>query len=417
MNVTFRQLRENEIVDFIHLRNHVYPAFTAVAQDMEQTVGRYQQFFTKETVTPIGAYSEDQKLLGVMILFDFIINYRGVPVKTGGIGGVGVDLAYKKQHICRDMIQYGLRHFLKKEIYSSVLHPFRVDFYKKMGYGLLSPFYKYRVPTQRIPGGDHSEQVDFLNETDIPAIAECYNEHFHNTNGEIKRNMDWPKAMLKNQNNIVVGYKEGEKLMAYAICTPVKLSDNNFLRYDLKVNEMITLNCAGRKAIMGFLRNQADQFENVLFYTQDDTFYQPFDNPADESKALFPFANHAMACASTGLMFRILDTSAFFGSLKDLPHHEEGAIVCLFEINEPFIKGKTQSVKLSVGENGFCQTKQPEQLTISLSIQDFSAMVFGAVPLKKLVEYGLAESSDQSLMQTVSNRLFNCEKPVYHVDF
>ncbi len=417
MNVTFKELRENEIVDFIRLRNHVYPAFTAVTQDMAHTVERYRQFFAKETVTPIGAYSEDQKLLGVMILFDFIINYRGRFVKTGGIGGVGVDLAYKKQHICRDMIQYGLRHFLKKEVYSSVLHPFRVDFYKKMGFGLLSPFYRYRMPTQRIPQGDLSNTCVFLNETDIQAIAECYDEHFRITNGEIKRNMDWPKAMLKNQNNIVVGYKEGEKLMAYAICTPVKLSDDNFLRHDLKVNEMITLNRVGRKAIMGFLRNQADQFENVVFVTQDDTFYQPFDNPADDSKALFPFANHAMAGASTGLMFRILDTNAFFSPLQAQSHHKEGAIVCLFEIAEPFIKGKNQSFKLSVGENGFHQTTQEEQLRIKLSIPDFSAMAFGAVPLKKLVEYGLAESTDNSLMQVVSRYFSDCEKPSYHVDF
>src|SRR6056297_179043 len=150
MNCHFREIKENEIMDFLHIRNHVYPAFAGTPQDTEKSAERYRKFFAKDMVTPIGAFSEDEKLTGIMILFDFTINFRGKQIRTGGIGGVGVDLVYKKRHICRDMIEFGLEHFMDQGIYSSVLHPFRVDFYKNMGFGLLTPFYRYRIPTGRI---------------------------------------------------------------------------------------------------------------------------------------------------------------------------------------------------------------------------------------------------------------------------
>ena len=417
MNCHFREIKENEIMDFLHIRNHVYPAFAGTPQDTEKSAERYRKFFAKDVVTPIGAFSETEKLLGIMILFDFTINFRGKAIRTGGIGGVGVDLVYKKRHICRDMIAFGLRFFMDRGIYSSVLHPFRVDFYKKMGFGLLTPFYKYRLPTEKIERNNLSKQVTFLNEDDIQDIAECYQEHFKRTNGEIKRIPEWPKAMLNNHTNIVVGYRENGKLMAYAICTPLKLSEENFLRHDLKVHEFITLNTAGRKAILGFLRTQADQFENIRFYTQDDTFYQQFDNPSDESKGLFPHANHAMAYASTGLMFRILETKGFIDQLSEDQNNHDNGIVCLFEISEPFLRDQKQSIKLKITESGIYSSEEDEDLTIKLSMADFSSMLFGAIPIKKLVNYGLAECSDDKLMQKVSDLLSKCEKPAYHAEF
>lgn len=416
MTYHFREIKENEIMDFLHMRNHVYPAFAGTPQDAEKSAERYKKFFAKDTVTPIGAYSDDEKLLGIMILFDFTMNFRGKAIRTGGIGGVGVDLVYKKRHICRDMIAFGLQRFMDQGIYSSILHPFRVDFYKKMGFGLLTPIYRYCLPTDRIERNENSKQVTFLNEDDIKDIAECYQRYFERTNGEIKRNREWPKAMLNNHTNIVVGYRENNKLMAYAICSPFKLSDENFLRHDLKVHEFITLNTAGRKALLGFLRTQADQFENIRFYTQDDTFYQQFDNPADNTKAIFPHANHAMAYASTGLMFRVLDTKGFVNQISEEKHNNEEGIVCLFDINEPFLNAK-QLIKLKITESGIYSSEEDADLTIKLSMANFSSMLFGAVAMKKLVTYGLVDCSDNTLMKRVSELLTKCEKPVYHAEF
>ena len=417
MNYHFRELKENEIMDFLHIRNHVYPAFAGTPQDAEKSAERYKRFFSKDTVTPIGAYSDDEKLLGIMILFDFTINFRGKTIRTGGIGGVGVDLVYKKRHICRDMIAFGLRRFMDQGIYSSVLHPFRVDFYKKMGFGLLTPFYRYCLPTDRIEKNELYKHVSFLNENDVKDIAECYQNHFERTNGEIQRNPEWPKAMLNIHNNIVVGYRENGQLVAYSICSPLKLSDDNFLRHDLKVHEFITLNTTGRKALLSFLRTQADQFENIRFYTQDNTFYQQFDNPADNTKAIFPHANHSMAYASTGLMFRILDTKSFINQLSEEKNDQDNGIICLFDINEPFLKGQKQQIKLKITKSGIFSSEEDKELTIKISMPDFSSMLFGAVSLKKLTNYGLADCSNDGLMKKASELLAKCEKPVYHAEF
>ena len=86
-----------------------------------------------------------------MRLFDFRMTLHETAVSIGGVGGVAVDLAHKKQKVARDMILFFLRHYREKGAALTTLHPFRPDFYRQMGFGHGTKMNQYRVKPASLP--------------------------------------------------------------------------------------------------------------------------------------------------------------------------------------------------------------------------------------------------------------------------
>jgi predicted acetyltransferase len=401
------------------MKGRVYPRFATAKEDMNKAVRMYMRMLDDDKVFPIGAFDENEKLIGRILVFDYLMNFRGKEMRMGGIGGVGVDLPNKKQHICRDMLKFSLDFLQDTGITCSALHPFRPDFYKNMGYGLLAPFYKYHIDATRIKKYPEAPEVEYLyeDEEDIRDMAICFNEYYKKTNGEIKRRSNWPIPQMQNEKNIVVGYRKNNVLKAYAICTPVETGTDNSMQYDLNVEEFISLNLAGTKAILRFLRNQADQFDNIILYTQDESFYHLFDNPSDIIRSVLPHANHSFALASTGLMFRVLNPKDFVEEFSQMSVIKGDSLTCTFEIDEPFLDLKDKPLTLKITDGNFGLSEAESDLKIKISTADFSSMIFGSVSLESLARYGLISYSDFEMMKKCSGYLMSCEKPKYHAKF
>ncbi len=417
MKYHFRELKHDELIEFLKLGDRVYPRFAMSPDEREKAAKRYKEMIDEGRMAAIVALDEDEKIVGRLLLINYLMNFRGKIVKMGGIGGVGVDLPNKKQHVCRDMIRFSLNFLLERGINCSALYPFRPDFYKKMGYGLLTPFYKYRLPTDRLRKSERSPEVKYLGEADSNDMAVLYDERFRKTNGETDRRKQWSEKVFKDEKNMIVGYRKEGKLVSYAIFRASNIGEDNFMRYDLSVKEFVSDSPEGSSAIMGFFRNQLDQFENVEIHTQDEDFYYNFDNPADVNRILLPNANHSFSEGRTGMMFRILDMEKFFGEVSEDQKNEGDSIVCTFNVEEPFLAKKKYRLTLEVSENGFKTTNAEEDLEIDISMEDFSPMIFGAVSLEKLYGYDLIKCSDMELMRKCSKYLSSCEKPVYHANF
>ena len=416
MKYHIREVKNEELKEYIKLGNRVYPRFAIKSEEFDKAIERMTESINKKRIICIGAYDENEKIVGRVLIISFLMNFRGKIIKMGGIGGVGVDLPNKKQHICNDMLKYSLELLQNSDTYCSALHPFRPDFYKRMGYGLLNPFYKYHIPSSRFKKNDKALDVKYLEESEAKDISELFDEYLKNTNGEIDRQKNWAEKIFKDEKNIIVGYRKGGELLTYALCKAVNTGEDNFMRYDLQVNEIISVSKEGDSAIRGFFRNQTDQYENVIMYTQDEDFYYNFDNPADINKKLLPHANHSFSVGSTGLMFRILDTEKFFEDYSIEKEIEGKSIICTFNIDDPFLNGK-QKITLQIGKRDFKISDKKSSLEIDISIEDFSSVIFGAVSLEKLYKYNLVKCSDINLMKLCSKYLSSCEKPKYNAAF
>lgn len=85
-----------------------------------------------------GAY-RDGTLVGTTRYFDFAMRIRSVEAFVGGVGMVATDLTHKKQGVAKALIGAFLAHYRARGATMTILHPFRHDFYRRMGWGYGTP--------------------------------------------------------------------------------------------------------------------------------------------------------------------------------------------------------------------------------------------------------------------------------------
>ncbi|MEJ2750220.1 MAG: GNAT family N-acetyltransferase, partial [Anaerolineae bacterium] len=184
-----RQIRELTRADneaLITIVADAYPGMSLVTEaERTQFWQRTEQILAETAVTNWGLFADDV-LLGTMRLFDFMMTLYETPVLVGGVGGVAVALAHKKQKVARDMILFFLHRYQEKGAALTALYPFRPDFYRQMGFGYGAKMNQYRVKPSSLP---HSgmEEVLFLTDEDRAAVAACYGRYTTQTHGMFAR--------------------------------------------------------------------------------------------------------------------------------------------------------------------------------------------------------------------------------------
>src|SRR5665213_2754783 len=92
-------------------------------------------------------------LVGAMRLYDFTMNVHGRDGLAGGVGAVAVSRAHKRQGIARAMIAWYLDTYRRRGAPFAILHPFRLDFYRALGFGYGTPVHRYRFVPATLRGG------------------------------------------------------------------------------------------------------------------------------------------------------------------------------------------------------------------------------------------------------------------------
>ncbi|MCP4426058.1 MAG: GNAT family N-acetyltransferase, partial [Chloroflexi bacterium] len=104
-----RELNEADWDDFVVISANAYPGIKVVTAADRERFRRRNVAMAADPSTQFYGLLENGRLLGAMRFFDFTMTLHETPALVGGVGGVAVDLAYKKQKAARDMIQFFLR--------------------------------------------------------------------------------------------------------------------------------------------------------------------------------------------------------------------------------------------------------------------------------------------------------------------
>ena len=113
---------------FVDIVANAYPGMKIkTREDKKRTINLLKKTADYPAVNYYGLYRRSE-LVGVMALYDFMMNLFSNMVKTGGIGLVAVDLLHKKEKICKEMVEFFLYHNKKKGVSMTALYPFRPDF-------------------------------------------------------------------------------------------------------------------------------------------------------------------------------------------------------------------------------------------------------------------------------------------------
>ena len=214
-----RELDGSYIHEYAEIAYNAYPSFKDFGKE---AMAKYEKETLKileedSDVTFYGMFDEE-KLIGVMRLFDFKMNCFGKIIPASGIGFLGVHLMHKKEKVARDMLKFYEKHYLEKNIPIGTLLPFRPDFYKKMGYGMGTKMNQYRIPAGRIKPYYGDSNIKYIREEDLDKLLECHDRVVNKTHGMIKKIGDEKKGIFSDNSNSVVGnYDENGNINGYMV--------------------------------------------------------------------------------------------------------------------------------------------------------------------------------------------------------
>jgi len=403
-----RKLKASQIKDAMLLGKKAYPMMqiNTEAQLMER-VEYIKKDFDEASRTWYGLF-EDKELLGMMVLYDFQMNYYGQEIPVRGIGFVAVDLLHKKQHICKEMLHWFLADSRKKKYPLAALYAFRPDFYKKMGFGFGSVCDKYVTSPERLPRFEGQYKLEYLNLGDIVQVEAFYNRLYAQNHGMLYREDRSYAELLTATDIYVLGYRSDNELHALLIFRlVVNERTNERTHMDLE----LLFNCPeGLKAALNFLNSQSDQITCINFSTlYPQLFYRFTDiRNLDEKSLREPAFHHTTDCGM-GTMYRSLDAASL---LQKRPCTLDKYSI-RFVIRDGFLTGKTESIclKWTKGQARLCDADKPV-VEISMDTPEFSSWIMNAIDLSTLYQYGLLEISDSSQLELLDRAFYYRQKPL-----
>lgn len=406
-----RALETSEVAQFVRIVERAYPRLELHAPGVrERWIERVREGIEQDPTSSIQGCFRDGQLVGVMKWRDFQMNVHGRQLLTGGIGTVAVDLLHKKEKVAKGMMTRFLQAYRERGVSLVSLYPFRVDFYRQMGFGVGTKMNEYRALPLSLPDGDKSAVVA-LERGEREQILRCYNRYAARTHGMTEKSEREMNTLLENAEHLAFGYRrEGvQELEGYLILQFKQVHSENASIHDVHVRDLVYETTEALRGMLAFLRSQADQVRRIVFYTQDEDFHVLLADPRNDSDRLIPFYYHESHASGVGLMYRIIDVAGFFRQLAGLPLGVASGHFT-FHIRDSFFPANQGSyavrfhegVPVSVEESPLPGSTDAE---VAIDISDFSSLAMGAVRFHSLYAYGLAEVSNPAYVEAL-DRLF-----------
>ncbi|UCD17534.1 MAG: GNAT family N-acetyltransferase [Candidatus Zixiibacteriota bacterium] len=404
-----RKIPQKDFDALVTIVANAYPGFGIVTDEDRRRAKRNLLGAQRQdpTICFYGLYRSG-KLIGIMRLHDFAMNIFSKMVPVGGVGMVAVDLAHKKEKVCKELIDYFLEHYLKKGACLAVLYPFRPDFYRKMGFGYGVKHNEYRIAPGDLPRGKSKKHVQLAPKFNEKALTDCYNRVARRRHGMIEKcRYEW--RFVKRPENRVVVYREDGKIRGYIVFTFKKVMPDQPLTNNLNIVELVYENRIVFRELMTFLHTQTDQVNRVVFSTQDDNLhFLPFD-PRDGSRENVGRLSHRCNLQGIGAMYRVIDIPGIFRLLKEHNFGRQNLRLRMSIHDSFFAANSGNTIIHFVNGKPHLKRSGNYDATITLDISDFSSLLMGSVDFRSLYLYGLADISDAAHVNTV-NRLFRVEE-------
>ena len=400
---------------------HLFPALARLLADaypiMEldttEDLAAFTERLRKLVANPDSHWAialRDGTLVGAMALYDYTMNVRGRDTATGGVGSVAVSLAHRKQGIARAMVAWYLEHYRERGATFAVLHPFRPDFYRAMGFGYGTPMQRFRFTPSALRADAARGTARFLGSDDIDALHDCYERVRARTNGLIAKHREATERAFGNPALRYVGIEEDGMLRGF-MQTSVHVDKAHVNRNELIVRDLCYEEDAHLAALLGYLRSQNDQFSHIVIETQEAAFYLAASDPRDGSdRTVAPPAAHRVAATGLGIMYRILDVEEALGHLPAV----ETPFALRVEVEDAFMPLVGGVRTFRFGPHGAPRRDDDARpdATLTIGVHDLSSLVMGSLRLADVVRHRLATLEPAARLGQIDAALRTVEPPM-----
>jgi predicted acetyltransferase len=419
---TVRQLKPEEMDDFMRIVLRAYPRLD---MPLEVEALGFKEKILGEAGDPslshIGLFRNGE-MLGVMRCHDLRMNFHGRMIPVGGMGLLAVDLLHKKEHVARALMEHYHERSVREGACMTLLYPFSTLFYRRMGYGYGPKMHQYRINPLGLPQGRSKSSVRYLTFDDRDELASCHARVCSKTHGMCEKAGYEIDEMLDRPGIVSLGHLKNGRISGYLVFQFQRgfergvTADNRYVN-DVYVHELIYEDTESLHQLLTFLHTQADQIGRIVVRTQDEYFHHLLLDVSDGSRNVINLLYHQSNVSGVGLMYRVIDVEKAISLLHDLDTGT-GALTLGLRISDSFLPANGGEYTAVFQAGGACVVKdEKEDTTLSIDIADFSSLLMGVVPLRRLCTYGLATLSDPTCLDRL-DRLFTVrEKPVCYTGF
>ena len=329
----------------------------------------------------------------------------GEAMPMTGVGTVAISPAHRKRGRAAELVTAALREGRARGDIASALFPFRVSFYRRLGYGLAGEALQYQVPAGTLPDSAERQRVELLEDDDTRSEAlALYNAWAAGQSGQLHRGMRLWQQTTADAGRALFGYRshrgelEGYALVIYRTDLPPQ-------RRFLEVDEIVWTTPAARAGLYAWLGSLTDQWQQILLRAlPSDRLSDWLREPRLPHDSAPPWRLWApSATLMSGPMFRLLDVRAAFEGRRVEP---SPPIAVAIEVMDAMFEENCGSwrIVLDAGR-AFVERTGALDLSLRMDISTLSRIFIGALPPTAALRAGLLECDHVELLSLLDAAL------------
>ena len=313
---TIRNVGPESIDQYMEVYLNSYPAFKSLDDDC---YAHYEEktlldMTTDPDVDFVGMF-EDEKMIAIMKVVHFRINLFGRMQSAYGLMSLGVHPLYKKQHAALEMVREFERRAAAEGTLLTLLLPFRMDFYRGMGYGYGTRMDEYRIPVASLPKAVKDTgrrfELELAGKDAVPEMVDCYNAVCADNHGALQKFSEEARLMGLSASPRRLVCRENGEMVGYLVWHYDQQNDTNYTLNTLVVEEMVYADGDVLQQLLSFLRKQADLAQSLVLRTGEEDFYHLLEDAADTSGNYIDFGYLQTNVSAMGSMYKIFDPERF----------------------------------------------------------------------------------------------------------
>ncbi len=430
-NRTIRRLTLSDIDSYLEVYLNAYPAYKELDDECRE---KYRKKATLEIsenkeVIHMGML-EGGKVIAIMKVVHFSLNLFGKMQPALGLMALGVHPLYKKQGVALAMIREFEKIALEEGATVTMLLPFNIPFYRRMGYGFGGRLEEYHIPTGGLPKVKTAdmEHLRFLSMEDLPAVLECHRAFVRANHGMVDKFEEEIRGMKSDSQVFRIGYEENGRLRGYLAWRYREASDVNYTQVCMSVEEMVYENGEILRAMLGFVRNQAELCQTVILRSGEPDFIHLIEDPQDISKNYIDFGFLQTNVAAVGTMFKIINPEKFIADTgyRKFPKvcknaEEKGSKDDKFTVKfqyERELEHSEEAVSVAF-ENGTWQIAKGGEADVTVKLRQgtFASILMGSADISAMVRLGGAKISNIAKLSELEALLTYPQRPWCNSDY
>ena len=361
---------------------------------------------------------EGDVLIATMKLILFSMNCFGRMQTACGLMALEVHPLHKKQGAALEMIRYFEDYARRHGALLTLLLPFQISFYRRMGYGFAGKLYEYHLPTAVLPkpDGEARRHLRLLQPEDFDRVLACHSRFAAQNHGMVEKFEEEVRAARTDIQVRRIGYcADDGTLRGYVAYRFESASDTNYTRNRLSVEELVYDDGVVLRALLGALKLQEDLAQTVLLRTGEEDFHHLLEDPQDVSGNCIDYGFLQTNVSAIGTMFKLLDPAAFVTATayRALP---QGTLTAAFCYRDELAHRDCRTVlRFDGGRWSALPEEAPAEVTVTCRQGDLASLLMASCGLEGMVRLGAVAVTGP--WQQLAQLLHYGQKPWLNSDY